>query len=110
MFSSSRFLPKGSDEFVSLYHMVAGLVPPMLRYKYCTFLTWWEVWFLPWSDISAEPFQHGGRMGLPWLDVSAKPFRHGGKLVLPWSDVSVGPFRHGGRLGLPWSDVSADPS
>ena len=34
--------------------MVAGLVPPVVRCKCCDFLTWWQDWFLPWSDISAE--------------------------------------------------------
>ena len=34
--------------------MVAGLVPPMVRCKCFSFLTWWLDWFLPWSDISAE--------------------------------------------------------
>ena len=34
--------------------MVVGLVPPMVRYKCCAFLTWWQDWFLPWSNISVE--------------------------------------------------------
>ena len=37
-----------------LSDMVEGLVPPMVRYKQCAFLTWWKDWFLPWSDISVE--------------------------------------------------------
>ena len=28
-------------------------------------------------------------MGLPWSDISAEPFRHGGRVVLPWSDIST---------------------
>ena len=54
MFSRSRFLPRGSDEFVIPFDIVAGLVPPMVRYKCCAFLTLWQDWFLPWSDISAK--------------------------------------------------------
>ena len=38
--------------FVS--YMVVGLVPPMVRCKCCAFLTWWQDWFLPWSDVSVE--------------------------------------------------------
>ena len=26
-------------------------------------LTWWEDWFLPWSNVRAEPFYHGERIG-----------------------------------------------
>ena len=33
MFSRSRLLPKGSDESVSPFDMVIGLVPSMVGYK-----------------------------------------------------------------------------
>ena len=69
--------------------MVVGCVPHMVRCKCRSLLTWlWDV-FLPWSNVSDEPFRHGGRMGLPWLDVSVDPVRHGGRLGLQGLDISV---------------------
>ena len=35
---------------------VRGLVPSMVRCKGWATLSWWEDWFLPCSDVSAEPF------------------------------------------------------
>ena len=43
--------------------MTRGLVPHMVICKCCSFLTWQEDWFLPWSDVSAVPFWHGERIG-----------------------------------------------
>ena len=42
VFSRSRFLPRESDEFVSPSDMVRGLVPSMVRYKWCALLKWWK--------------------------------------------------------------------
>ena len=80
--------PTWLDISVGLSNMVLGCVPPMVRYKCRSFLTWFLYVFLPWLDISVEPFRHGGRLGLPWSDISAEPFRHGGRLALPWLDIS----------------------
>ena len=63
VFSRSRFPPNGSDESMSHYNMVRGLVPSMVRCKCCSFLTWREDWFLSWLDISVVPFRHGERIG-----------------------------------------------
>ena len=54
MFCRSRFLRRGSDESMSPFDMMIGLVPSMVKCKCCAFLTWWQDWFLPWLDISVD--------------------------------------------------------
>ena len=46
-------------------------------------LTWWEDWFLPWSDVRAKPFCHGERISSSMSDVSAEPF---------WCDCRIGSY------------------
>ena len=50
------FLPRGSDESMFPSDMVVGLVPPMVRCKCRSLLTWLRDVFPPWSNISVEPF------------------------------------------------------
>ena len=37
-------------------NMVRGLVPSKVRCKGWAILSWWEDWFFPWLDVTAEPF------------------------------------------------------
>ena len=56
-------VPTWSDVSASPSNMHAGLVPHMGRYKCRAFLTCMLDWFLAWSNVSAEPFRHVGRIG-----------------------------------------------
>ena len=54
-------------------------LPIMVRCKCRAFITWCAMIFLPWSDVSANPFLHGLRWvfdhGQMW--VLGRPFWHG---------------------------------
>ena len=49
----------------SPFDMVAGCVPPMVKCKYRSLLTWLRDVFPQWLDVSAEPFWHGCGMCSP---------------------------------------------